>query len=267
MRNAGDGPTVKIIRIDHIDVVKQLMRSSELDDTIQELASDIAARGLLQPIGVAARDKGRFELLYGRRRLEAHKRLKRSTIPAIIRDTEDADITETALAENLHRRQMTLEEECAAVAHLHNTNRTPDQIASVLSVTRSWVLRRLAIPQLPPDIRAALLDDAISITAAETLAEIADEQLRAQALNQTVVCRLTARDVRNMVDTLHRTPTMAQAIDAGAQAANTPLPPTRVIVTCTACNHTRDINDTVIVRVCADGCAASKQLDLERTPQ
>jgi ParB family chromosome partitioning protein len=56
---------------------------------LQELAESIALRGLLQPIMVRPREGGGYEIIYGERRWRAHKMMGRSTIPALIRNTDD----------------------------------------------------------------------------------------------------------------------------------------------------------------------------------
>ena len=72
------------------------------EDALEELVGSIREIGVLQPIVV--RDVGDgYELIMGERRWRATQVAGLATIPAIIRDTDDADLLRDALLENLHR--------------------------------------------------------------------------------------------------------------------------------------------------------------------
>lgn len=244
------------IPVDSIDQGEQLIRADQNDDDITELAADIAAHGLLQPIGVAPLADGRHQLLFGMRRLLAHRRLRRETIAATIHDTPEQSIRATAARENLLRRQLTLQEEIDVVSDLHTKEqRSPDQIASLLSRSRAWVLRRLAVPQLPVDLREPLLDGALSLGHAETLALLTDDGMRAYAYSQVRASDLSVGDTKQMVGVLLETPSIATAVESGIAAAHAPLAPMELLATCAACNTPRKLGDLTLVRVCTDGCA------------
>jgi ParB family chromosome partitioning protein len=245
------------IPLDSIDQGAQLIRSDQNDDDIIELAGDIAAHGLLQPIGVAPVDGGRYQLLFGARRCLAHRRLGRATIAATFHDAPAGSVRATAARENLLRRQLTLQEEIDVVSDLHHKeNRSPDAIASLLSRSRAWVLRRLAVPHLPPDLREPLLDGVLSLGHAEALALLTDDGMRAYALNQTRAATLSVGDTKQMVEALRSNPSIAEAVAAGIDAANNPAPALTLMSPCDSCHQPRPLADLAIVRVCRDGCPA-----------
>ena len=72
------------------------------EDALEELVGSIREIGVLQPIVVRDAGDG-YELIMGERRWRATQAAGLATIPAIIRDTEDADLLRDALLENLHR--------------------------------------------------------------------------------------------------------------------------------------------------------------------
>ena len=83
------------------------------EDDLQELADSIAQVGVLQPIVVRPLrtpipdyPDARYELIMGERRWRATQRAGLSTIPAVVRHTEDTDLLRDALLENLHRAQL-----------------------------------------------------------------------------------------------------------------------------------------------------------------
>lgn len=90
-------------------------RRSMDPQALQELAESIALRGLLQPIMVRPREGGGYEIIYGERRWRAHKMMGRSTIPALIRNTDDLSSRVDALIENLQRENLNPVDEVYAI--------------------------------------------------------------------------------------------------------------------------------------------------------
>lgn len=246
---------VEMVRLDHIDQGDQLIREDQEDESIIELSADIARNGLLQPIGVTPTEKGRYQLLYGARRSIACRRLRWETIPAHVHQNDGGSVRGIAARENLLRRDLSLAEEIHVVRQLHeDEGRSPEEISSLTGKGRAWVLRRLAIPNLPADLRDATLEGALSIGHSETLARIEDEGLRAYATQQVRSARLNLTDTRGLVQAILNTPTLSEAIEAGEAAAAAQTAPQRTLVECFACNTPRPIEQLMVVRICHHGC-------------
>jgi hypothetical protein len=90
------------------------------EEGLVELAASISEMGVLQPILIrpAPGQEGQYELIAGERRWRAAQRAGLTTIPAIIRLTDDIGSVEQALVENLHRQDLTPLEEAAAFQQL-----------------------------------------------------------------------------------------------------------------------------------------------------
>src|SRR5690242_12527259 len=58
-------------------------------EAIDELASSIAASGLLQPVVVRTKSPGRFQLIAGERRFRAIQKLGWPKVPAVVKEVED----------------------------------------------------------------------------------------------------------------------------------------------------------------------------------
>jgi ParB family chromosome partitioning protein len=252
------GWTVTPVPIDSIVVDQQRLREIIDDDGIIELAESITRQGLLQPIGVAPREDGRFQLLWGLRRLTAHVRLRRATIDARVYMDAGVPVKALALVENLQRAAMSLREECDAVHYLHSEdNLSPDQIGALLSKGRTWVLTRLAVPGFPDDVRAAVLDEAISLGGAEALARLDDPGMRALILAQATNSRLSVAQIRALVQVALESPSIATAIDAGEQMAIQMSEPSRLLQRCDACGRPMPVGELKLIRVCADAEACT----------
>ncbi|MFQ6033210.1 MAG: ParB/RepB/Spo0J family partition protein, partial [Candidatus Zixiibacteriota bacterium] len=76
---------------------------------VTELVASIREKGVLQPILVRPVGQ-RFEIIVGSRRFEAAKEAELHTMPAIVREMNDADAVAASLVENLQRGDLGLEE-------------------------------------------------------------------------------------------------------------------------------------------------------------
>lgn len=235
------------------------MVRAEMDiDHIRDLASSIAARGLLQPIVVAALagPYDQWQLLAGAHRLAAAKVLKWQSIPASVREAEPgAPIKSTALVENICRRNMSLEEEVQALlALIEEDGLSTAEICSLTGKSRDWVVRRVALPQLDENIGAALFDGLISLSAAEKIDTVADLGIRRQILNEAIYGKYTLSQIASLVEVAAAVPSMAEAIEAGIEKANTITTTSTAKKQCQACGRPCAISEMVVAWVCGGGC-------------
>lgn len=183
------------IYLDQIHMDRAPLRTSVTEESVHQLAEDIAQRGLLQAIVVRAREGGGWRLVAGRRRLTAARSLGWITIPARIIETTELDEVD-GLAENLMRLQMNPVEEANAVQHLHDVKGL--SIAEICERTRhgtSWVQDRLAIVGLPQPFKDAIAKKHLSISAALLLMRIGQEEYRDYLLSVAIVNGATVHQV------------------------------------------------------------------------
>jgi len=76
------------------------------EEALGLLADSIREVGVLQPVLVRPVGEGEYELIAGERRWRAARRVGLQTIPALVRETDDAAALEHALVENLHRQDL-----------------------------------------------------------------------------------------------------------------------------------------------------------------
>lgn len=211
--------------------------------------------GLLEPIVVYKGPNEKYQLIAGFHRLAAAVRLKWETIEAHVRVKDKTPVKAMALAENIIRRDLSLQEECDAVAHLHHEEKlSPSQICDLLNKSRSWVDRRLTAPNLPEYIRIALWEGQISLAAAEAIGVIEDEGTRNYILNQTISGRLTNPQVADLIKLYLENPDMEEAIHSGLKGPGKVEAPQKRMWQCESCGKTKPLNDLVSVWVCKEGC-------------
>src|SRR4029079_12261262 len=108
------------------------------EEAMAELVHSIREVGLLQPVVVRRTGDDSYELVMGERRWRAAQQADLDTIPAIVRQTEDADMLRDALLENLHRSQLNPLEEAAAYSQLlEDFSCTHEQLAERIGRSRA----------------------------------------------------------------------------------------------------------------------------------
>ena len=202
----GTSTGLQEISVSSIDPNPNQPRNHFDEDSLAELSASIKAIGLLQPVLVRpSSTPDRFELIAGERRWRASKRAGLSTIPAIVRVTDDVSSVEQALVENLHRQDLTPLEEAAAYQQLlEDFSMTHEQVAAKVGKSRSAITNSLRLLTLPPTIQQYLAEGRLSAGHAKALLGTPDralqESLARVAVEQSLTVRGLEEAVRNAVN-------------------------------------------------------------------
>jgi ParB family transcriptional regulator, chromosome partitioning protein len=122
------------------------------DARLAELAESIRVRGVLQPIVVRPLAGGSFELVAGERRLRAAKMVELETIPALVRDTEDWERLDLALAENMARLDLNPVEAARACAMLvDDLGLTKEEVGRRVGRSRVAISNLIRLLDLPEE--------------------------------------------------------------------------------------------------------------------
>jgi len=124
------------------------------EEKLEELASSIKARGLLQPIVVRREGEG-FQIIAGERRFRAAKLAGMDRVPALVRETDDP--LELALIENLQREDLTPLEEAEALSGLIDRHSySHREVGDLIGKSRPYVSNALALLRLPDRVKEEL---------------------------------------------------------------------------------------------------------------
>ena len=169
------------------------------EDALSELIGSIKEIGVLQPVVVRQAGDG-YELIMGERRLRATKAAGLSTIPAIIRDTDDTNLLRDALVENLHRSQLNPLEEAAAYQQLiDDFALTHEQLAERISRSRPQISNTLRLLKLPPKVQTRVAAGVLSAGHARALLGLDDpeamDHLAQRIVNEGLSVRATEEAV------------------------------------------------------------------------
>lgn len=193
------GEKIRILNVDEIIANKFQPRVEFNDDALEDLMESIKQFGVLQPILVRRLNKG-YELIAGERRLRASKLAGLDTIPAIIREYTDTEITAIALIENLQREDLTAIEEALAYSKLLTEfGLTQEELAQKVGRSRSHIANFIRLLNLPSKIQQYVSRGTLSMGQVRPLISIEDEKLQLDTAEYIISEELSARAVEDFV--------------------------------------------------------------------
>ncbi len=152
------------------------------EESIDELADSIGERGVLQPILLRPHGDG-YEIIAGERRWRAAQRARLHSIPAIVRDVDDAAAAEIALIENIQREDLNAIEEAEGYQQLiEHHGHSAEDIGRLVHKSRSHVANLLRLLDLPAFVREALVRGDISMGHARAVATAPDPEALAKEI-------------------------------------------------------------------------------------
>jgi ParB family chromosome partitioning protein len=163
------------------------------EDEIEELSASIREKGVLQPILVRPSGvSGHFEIVAGERRWRASQKAGLHSLPALVRELDDAQMLEIAVIENVQRAALNPIEEASAYNQLILIHgRTQNEVADAVGKSRAHVANAVRLLNLPSEVRTHVLEGKISAGHARALLAAPDPM----ALAEIVIARgLSVRD-------------------------------------------------------------------------
>jgi ParB family chromosome partitioning protein len=203
---AAGAPVVDAIRhvpVDRIRPNPHQPRKHFDSQALEDLKASIAEHGVLVPVLVRERGEG-YELIAGERRWRACAALQRSTMPAIVRASDDRESLEVAIIENLQRENLNPLEEAAGIAELIDSHDfTQEQVAQRLGKSRPAIANALRLLGLPEAIKALLADGSLSAAHGRLLLS-APEPQRIELARRAAQLGLTVRALERIIGTMNQ---------------------------------------------------------------
>lgn len=196
---SADRPRYQEISLDLVQRNPRNPRTVFDEDSLAELEHSVRTFGLLQPIVV--RPVGdRYELVMGERRWRAAQRAGLSTIPAIVRRTEDAAMLRDALLENIHRANLNPLEEAAAYQQLLDEfDVTHDELAARLGRSRPVISNTIRLLKLPVVVQRRVAAGVLSAGHARALLSLEDPDAQEELAARIVAEGLSVRGTEEAV--------------------------------------------------------------------
>ena len=210
------GASFAEIAIDQIVPNTKQPREVFDEDDLKELSASIKEVGVLQPVVVrsipakgrseklkeflAEKPDARYELIMGERRLRASELAGETTIPAIIRETEDGDLLRDALLENLHRAQLNPLEEASAYQQLMaDFGATQEELAKRIARSRPQIANTLRLLKLPPSVQKKVAAQVITAGHARALLSLSTPEEMERLAERIVAEGLSVRTTEEIV--------------------------------------------------------------------
>ncbi|CAM4043482.1 ParB/RepB/Spo0J family partition protein [Catellicoccus marimammalium] len=163
---------------------------------LDELAQSIEKNGIFQPILVRKSSVFGYEIIAGERRFRASQKLKKETVPCIVRQLADEEMMQIAVLENLQREDLTpLEEAQSYDTLMKQLNITQEQLAQRLGKSRSYIANYLRLLSLPPAIQEMVTNKELAVGKARAVLGLKSEKEQLAFAKKIIAEQWNAREV------------------------------------------------------------------------
>jgi ParB/RepB/Spo0J family partition protein len=165
----------KEIDTDLIDFSPYNRRKFFNQEALQELAENIIIHGIIQDIGVRPKADGRYELIFGQRRLMAARIAGCEIIKAKCASIPDKVVKEIMFSENAHRQNQHPMDEAFSIGSMLEDYKTSEEIAHRLGKSKTFVAVRAKLLSLIEPLQELFFFDKINISQALLIATLSED--------------------------------------------------------------------------------------------
>ena len=166
---------------------------------LEELASSIRRRGIVQPILTREIGGGKFEIIAGERRWRAAQIAGLSTVPALVRDIADEAALGIGLIENIQREDLNAMEEAAGILRLiEEFKLTHEEAAQAVGRSRTAVSNLLRLLELAKPVQEMVMEAKLDMGHARALLSLGKPK-QIELAHQIVHGDLSVRDAERLV--------------------------------------------------------------------
>ena len=175
------------------------------ETSLQELASSLKQFDIVQPLTVSKTSDGKYQLVAGERRLRAAKMAGLKDVPAYVRQSNDRELLELALLENLQREDLNAIEIALSYKRMMDElNYTQEQVSERMGKERSTVTNYIRLLKLPPDIQVAVRNGELSMGHARAIINIDTIDKQLYLYHEIKNKQLSVRQTEELVRKLYR---------------------------------------------------------------
>lgn len=209
---------VQEIAADEIRANRYQPRQNFDEAALEDLSESIRQYGILQPLIVRRLPERGYELIAGERRLRAARKAGLEKVPALVREYNDAEISEIALIENIQRENLNIIEEAEAYAFLmQNFQLTQEMLAKKVGRSRPHIANSLRLLELAEPVQDKLIAGELLMGQARPLLALKDEALQVKAAEHILAEHLSSRQAEELVRRLLDDPAYLDAEESGPE--------------------------------------------------
>ena len=174
-------------------------------EALSDLASSIAAHGILQPILVRDLKNGSYEIIAGERRWRASKLAGLSEVPVIIMEADEIAASQIALVENIQREDLNPYEEAEAYRSLvDDFGVSQEEISKMVGKSRPAIANSLRLLDLPKEVIELLTKKELSAGHCRTLLGLNDRTQVVPLAQKAVRKGMSVRELELAVKRMNR---------------------------------------------------------------
>lgn len=190
---------VKEIEVSRISGNPEQPRTRFDAKALDELASSIAANGIVQPI-VVRRAGSRYQIVAGERRWRAAQRAGLHKVPVVIKEVSDDKILEIALIENIQREELNPIEEANAYRKLIDTiGLTQEQLSERVGKERSLIATSMRLLKLPEEIQKLIEEGKLTAGHGRALLLTDDKAIQIRTARSIIEKQMSVREAERTV--------------------------------------------------------------------
>ncbi len=164
---------------------------------LDDLASSIRARGIIQPIAVRKDKDGKFEIIAGERRWRAAQLARVHEVPTVILQADDGLTAEFALLENVQREDLNAIEEANGFDLLiEKFGYTQERLSEMIGKSRVYITNTIRLKKLPQKIKDLVISGSLTAGHARSLIDAENNVKLASAI---IKKNLSVRQTENLV--------------------------------------------------------------------
>ncbi len=195
----------KTVKISKIEPRKDQPRKTFNEDKLQELSDSIKRIGIIEPIIVQEMKPDQYEIVAGERRWRAAMKAGLKEVPAVIRSFTEQENAEISLIEYLQRVDLNpIEEALAYKTLLEKYNLKQDEVAEIVSKSRTTITNSLRLLNLCDNVQQMLINEMISQGHARALLAIEDDEQQYATAQRVFDENLSVRDIEKIVKELSK---------------------------------------------------------------
>lgn len=190
------------LTIDEIKTNPFQPRKNFSEETLDELASSIKQKGILQPL-LVRREGPEYLLIAGERRLRAAYKAGLSTVPVRVISVADTELSEIALIENLQREDLNIIEEAEAYQGLIDRFKyTQEAVAEKVGKSRAAVTNALRLLRLNRNIKEDIIQEKISMGHARAYLGLDSPAIQDEAHRIVIKRGLSVRQTEKLIQNM-----------------------------------------------------------------
>ena len=195
---------VRELPIGEISVPENRVRHITYDTALDTLADSIRDHGIIEPLIVRREDGGdRYQLIAGERRLRAAELVGLSVVPCVSVEADQIDAAVIAIIENLHRQDLNIFEEAAAIAQLTQLGgMTQEVCARRLNVSQSYVANKIRLLRLTEEEQTLILSNNLTERHSRALLRLSDPEERIRVLQIIIARSLNVASTEEYIESL-----------------------------------------------------------------